>query len=142
MRSFPAFLLLAVIATMALPAAASSAPARFSAQQRVLITDYAREQARVTIALYATYPGDNLGFAHPSDNSPHFVGMRPGVSRSLTRGKQLPLVSDRTRLPDTLVRTLPPLPDGHEIVVMDGRVLLVDVATQRIRDRLVGVIVR
>jgi hypothetical protein len=39
-------------------------------------------------------------------------------------------------LPNDLLRQLPPVHSGYERVIIDGRVLLVDVATQVIHDVL------
>jgi Ni/Co efflux regulator RcnB len=42
-------------------------------------------------------------------------------------------------LPDSLLRRLPRLPSGYDRVVVDGKVLLVEIATPVIRDVLTDV---
>ncbi|HQR23224.1 MAG TPA: hypothetical protein PK163_00465 [Steroidobacteraceae bacterium] len=43
-------------------------------------------------------------------------------------------------MPVDLVRQLPPVPQGYERVYVDGRVLLVDSATQMISDALTAAV--
>jgi hypothetical protein len=63
-------------------------------------------------------------------------GLPPGIAKNLARGKPLPPGIAKTRLPSDLVRQLPPVYPGYERVVVDGRVLLVEIATQIIHDVL------
>jgi len=60
----------------------------------------------------------------------------PGIARNLQRGKPLPPGIAKQQLPGDLVRRLPPLPTGYERVIVDGRVLLLETATQVIHDVL------
>ena len=64
----------------------------------------------------------------------------PGIARNLERGKALPPGIAKQRLPAELNRQLPPVRDGYERVVVDGRVLLVEVATQVIHDVLADLV--
>jgi hypothetical protein len=64
----------------------------------------------------------------------------PGIAKNLERGKPLPPGIARQRLPDSLLRQLPPVRGGYERVIVDGRVLLVEVATQVIHDVLLDVV--
>ena len=57
-------------------------------------------------------------------------------------GKALPPGIAKQRLPDGLVSILPPPPRGFERVIVDGKVLLVEVATQVIHDVLTDLIVK
>jgi hypothetical protein len=60
----------------------------------------------------------------------------PGIAKNLARGKPLPPGIAKQQLPGDLVRQLPPVYPGYERVVVDGRVLLVEIATQVIHDVL------
>ena len=66
----------------------------------------------------------------------------PGIARNLARGKSLPPGIARQVLPSSLEQNLPPVKRGFERVVVDGKVLLVEVATQVIHDVLSGLIIR
>ena len=63
-------------------------------------------------------------------------GLPPGIAKNLARGKPLPPGIAKQQLPSDLVRLLPPVYPGYERIVVDGRVLLVDIATQMIHDVL------
>ena len=67
-------------------------------------------------------------------------GLPPGIQKNLGRGKALPPGIAKQYLPDGLVRLLPAPPRGYERVVVDGRVLLVEVATQVIHDVLTDIV--
>jgi hypothetical protein len=69
-------------------------------------------------------------------------GLPPGIAKNLARGKPLPPGIAKRALPDGLERQLPPPPKGYERVVLDGRVLLVEIATQVIHDVLTDLILR
>ena len=48
----------------------------------------------------------------------------------------------KQQLPDGLVHALPAPPRGYERIIVDGKVLLVDVATQIIHDILTDIVLR
>jgi hypothetical protein len=64
----------------------------------------------------------------------------PGIAKNLGRGKPLPPGIAKQYLPENLISRLPPPPHGFERVVLSGKVLLVEVATQVIHDVLEDVI--
>jgi hypothetical protein len=64
----------------------------------------------------------------------------PGIAKNLARGKPLPPGIAKKALPGDLNRRLPPVRDGYERIIVDGRVLLVGIATQVIHDILVDAI--
>lgn len=64
----------------------------------------------------------------------------PGIARNLQRGKPLPPGIAKQALPSRLVQLLPPAPRGYERIVVAGKILLVEVATQVIHDVLEDVI--
>jgi hypothetical protein len=65
-----------------------------------------------------------------------------GVAKNLERGKMVPPGIAKRNLPINLAAQLPPAPAGHERIVVAGKILLVDVATQAIRDVLTDVLLR
>jgi hypothetical protein len=67
-------------------------------------------------------------------------GLPPGIAKNLDRGKPLPPGIAKQVLPQGLITLLPPAPHGFERIVVDGKVLLVEVATRVIHDILVDVI--
>jgi hypothetical protein len=66
----------------------------------------------------------------------------PGIAKNLARGKPLPPGIAKQQLPGDLMRQLPPVKPGYDRVVVDGRVLLVEVATQVIHDVLMDAVYR
>ncbi len=60
----------------------------------------------------------------------------PGIAKNLRRGKPLPPGIAKQVLPAGLIDLLPPAPRGFERIALDGRVLLVEIATQIIHDVL------
>jgi hypothetical protein len=59
-----------------------------------------------------------------------------GIAKKLARGKPLPPGLAKQPLPPGLVSQLPPPPVGHERLIVAGKVLLIEIATQAIRDVL------
>ena len=64
----------------------------------------------------------------------------PGIAKNLERGKPLPPGIAKESLPADLLRRLPDVPDGHERIILDGRILLVETATQVVRDILTDIV--
>ena len=60
----------------------------------------------------------------------------PGIEKNLQRGKTLPPGIAKGYLPADLLVRLPPVSAGFEYVVVAGKLLLVEIATQTIRDIL------
>lgn len=66
-------------------------------------------------------------------------GLPPGIAKNLERGKPLPPGIAKTYLPTHIVAGLPRLPTGLEYVVTAGKLLLVEAATQVVRNVLLDV---
>ena len=64
----------------------------------------------------------------------------PGIAKNLARGKPLPPGIAKRRLPGELFEQLPPVADGFERVIVAGKILLIEIATQVVHDILVDVI--
>ena len=65
----------------------------------------------------------------------------PGIAKKLQRGKPLPPGIAKQVLPRDLNGMLPPPLRGHERIVLDGKVLLVEIATGIIRDKLEDLVI-
>jgi len=64
----------------------------------------------------------------------------PGIAKNLARGKPLPPGIAKRALPNDLLVRLPPVADGYERIIVAGKILLVEIATQVVHDILVDVI--
>jgi Ni/Co efflux regulator RcnB len=67
-------------------------------------------------------------------------GLPPGIARNLARGKSLPPGIAKQHLPQELQHSLPAPRAGYDRVIVDGKILLVEVATQVIHDVLMDVV--
>jgi hypothetical protein len=75
----------------------------------------------------------------PSSNTRGRRGLPPGIARNLERGKGLPPGIAKNYLPVHLTARLPPLPSGLEYVITAGKLLLVEAATQVVREVLLDI---
>ncbi len=64
----------------------------------------------------------------------------PGIAKNLARGKPLPPGIAKRSLPNDLMVKLPPVADGYERIIVAGKILLVEIATQIVHDILVDVL--
>jgi len=123
----PASLALAtVLALLAqLPAAAADfdVSIRFSTKEVSVIHDY-----------YRSSNADKKGGKKGAKPLP------PGIAKNLARGQPLPPGIAKQRLPQSLVVQLPPVADGYERVIVAGKILLVEIATQVVHDILTDII--
>jgi hypothetical protein len=110
------------------PATPASAPAVMPASAAVSIS---AEQAAAIRAYYGTAPGRGRGRAG---------GLPPGIARNLARGKPLPPGIAKQYLPAELIVRLPRLGSGLEYVVVAGKLLLVEAATQVVREVLLDAV--
>jgi hypothetical protein len=123
----PSLLLMAALLAVNTVAVAGTSVV-FSKNEISIITDY-----------YQHHRGDaDTGKDRKNKSKP----LPPGIAKNLTRGKPLPPGIAKQQLPGDLMRQLPPVNPGYERVVVDGRVLLVEVATQVIHDVLMDAIYR
>ena len=95
----------------------------FTDQEKAVIRAYYRDQSQ-------DYSNKPHGKGKPSKSLP------PGIAKNLARGKALPPGIAKQVLPSRLIELLPRPPRGFERVSVDGRVLLVEIATQIIHDKL------
>jgi len=104
---------------------------------QVVFTD---GEASTIRAYYRGYSAPETG--KRKGKKPGKNSLPPGIEKNLRRGKPLPPGIAKQVLPSGLVNLLPPPPHGFERVVLAGKVLLVEVATQVIHDVLEDVILR
>ena len=67
-------------------------------------------------------------------------GLPPGIVKNLQRGKPLPPGIAKQYVPRDVLQRLPPLEAGYEYVVVAGKILLIEIATQVVHDILVDVL--
>ena len=97
----------------------------FSDQEKTVIQAYYRDHSQDD-----SKKSQGNGKGKPGKSLP------PGIAKNLARGKALPPGIAKQVLPSGLIALLPPPPRGFERVSVDGKVLLVDIATQIIHDKL------
>ncbi len=67
-------------------------------------------------------------------------GLPPGIAKNLARGKPLPPGIAKQYLPSGLLGLLPRPPHGFERIIVDGKILLVEIATRVVHDILTDII--
>jgi Ni/Co efflux regulator RcnB len=80
------------------------------------------------------------GTASQKRGSKKQKGLPPGIAKNLARGKPLPPGIAKKYLPDGLRHALSPPPKGYERIIVDGNVLLVEIASRVIHDILVDIL--
>jgi hypothetical protein len=99
------------------PATPAAVAAHFTATEARIIRDYYESHA-------------------PDKKKNGKSGLPPGIAKNLARGKPLPPGIAKQYLPGDLVRQLPPAPAGYERIIVTGKILLVEIATQVVHDVL------
>jgi len=94
------------------------------------------------IKIISAWYHDHGAPAHKGGGKKKSKGLPPGIARNLARGKPLPPGIAKQYLPDGLRHALPAPPDGYERIVVDGKVLLVEIATRVIHDILIDAVLR
>ncbi len=94
---------------------------------------FTRHEIKVIRAYYRTHAED----AEPDERYESRSGqLPPGIAKKLRRGGKMPPGIARRALPEDLEYRLPPVEEGYERVIVDGRILLIEIATQIVRDVL------
>jgi hypothetical protein len=78
--------------------------------------------------------------ANPGNGRGRKGGLPPGIAKNLQRGKPLPPGIAKQYFPHDLLARLPRAGDGLEYVVVAGKLLLVEVATQIVRKVLLDAV--
>ena len=100
--------------------------------------EFSNEEIRIIGAWYEEH---GSGAGHGGGKSKQ-KGLPPGIAKNLARGKPLPPGIAKQQLPDGLVHALPAPPRGYERIIVDGKLLLVEIATQVIHDILTDIALR
>ena len=128
MKRIIAAMLLTTALTLGAPSGATAEPS-----VGVVIT---RDELQIIATWYRDHGSDSYDKHHGKKPG----GLPPGIAKNLARGKSLPPGIAKQQLPDGLRHALPPPPRGYDRVIVDGKVLLVEVATQVIHDMLVDIV--
>jgi hypothetical protein len=105
---------------------ASAAPA-----VNVAVT-FSPDEARIIRDYYQSVMVDKKGKGKSKS-------LPPGIAKNLRRGKPLPPGIAKRALPYDLRIKLPDLPAGHDRFIVAGKILLVELGTQIVRDILTDV---
>ena len=124
---------IALIAFVAALGLQSTASAEFRAG-----VEFSKDEVSIIASWYREH-GSTVQQKKRGKNS---GSLPPGIAKNLARGKPLPPGIAKQYLPDSLVHQLPAPPRGFERIVIDGKVLLVEVATRVIHDILTDVVLR
>ena len=101
---------------------------------------FSGDEIRVIRAYYHDHAitKDHKGKSGKKGKKPQ--GLPPGIAKNLQRGKPLPPGIAKQYLPQGLHEVLPAAPFGYERIIVDGKVLLVEIATRVIHDILTDVV--
>ena len=124
-------------------AGGNSSPSTYPSGQRAPSTStagvevvFTEDEIRTIRAYYEVHGFDSGGFQSKGKVRGRNKGLPPGIAKNIARGKPLPPGLARDSLPYDLRRELPPLPRGYERVIVAGKIVLIEVATQVVRDVL------
>lgn len=117
-----------VLTTLAFVLCMSTFSAHAAIDVEVIFTD---NEVRIISSWYHEH-GDNSHKGRGKKSK----GLPPGIAKNLQNGKPLPPGIAKQYLPDGLQRALPAPPRGYERIIVDGKVLLVEIATHVVHDIL------
>lgn len=95
---------------------------------------FSDEEVRIIRAYYETQGHEGAGKRKRKS-------LPPGIAKNLARGKPLPPGIAKQMLPDDLILALPRPPAGYDRVLVDGRVILIELGTQIVRDILTDIMI-
>ena len=100
--------------------------------------EFSKDEIRIIEAWYR----DNEKSDNAKSSKHHGRGkdLPPGIAKNLDKGKSLPPGIAKQYLPSGLIAELPAAPKGYERLILDGKVLLVEIATQVIHDVLMDAV--
>lgn len=92
------------------------------------------------VSIIASWYRDHGTSSNQKKKGKNKGGLPPGIAKNLQRGKPLPPGIAKQHLPDGLVHELPAPHPGYDRIIVDGKILLVEVATRIIHDILTDAI--
>ena len=93
---------------------------------------FTSEEIQIIRAHYDSHGGNNLRGKGKNKQK----GLPPGIAKNLSRGKRLPPGIAKRSLPHDLGLALPPVQDGYERIIVAGKILLIEIASQIVVDIL------
>lgn len=123
--------------------------------QIVLLTGFllacSTQSVAVELSVQVVFGNDEISIIHDYYRDHHNKGnakskgkgknsLPPGIAKNLQRGKPLPPGIAKKSLPSGLLASLPAPPRGYERIIVGGKVLLVEIATQVIHDILEDIV--
>ena len=96
--------------------------------------------SQTEIAIIHTWYRDNGSSEGKRDGKSKRKGLPPGIAKKLARGKPLPPGIAKQYLPEGLRYALPAPPHGYDRIIVDGKIVLVEIATRVIHDILVDAV--
>lgn len=124
----------AVILLLALSVASVSHSRDSSSATVGLEVEFTKDEVRQIRAFYESQSATRK--PKKSSHANKAKPLPPGIAKNLARGKPLPPGIAKQALPYQLRKSLPPVRSGYERVIVAGKVLLVEIATQVVRDIL------
>ena len=101
---------------------------------------FADDEIAIILGYYHDSKDQHKGNGHGNANGKGHKSLPPGIAKNLQRGKPLPPGIAKQSLPSGLIAMLPDAPRGYERIIVDGKVLLVEIATQVIHDVLEDIV--
>lgn len=117
-------------------AAPAPRPAARSTHTIVLTT----EQSALVRNYYRGRGTGSTGHGRGNGRSNGGSGLPPGIAKNFARGKPLPPGIAKQTLPSDLARRLPVPPAGLDYLVVAGKLVLVEAATQVVREILLDAV--
>lgn len=99
---------------------------------------FSKDEVRIIASWYR----DQGSTSHNNKHGKKSGGLPPGIAKNLERGKPLPPGIAKQYLPVGLVNELPAPHPGYERLIVDGKILLVEIASRVIHDVLTDAILR
>lgn len=116
----------------------------------LLLITGSQNAAADEIAIQVVFTDNEIAIIHDYYRRPHAIskhrrknkkGLPLGIAKNLQRGQSLPPGIAKKYLPEDLQSALPPAPDGYERIILDGKIVLIEIATQVVRDILTDIVI-